>query len=251
MTKDYTGPDPSRFPSELPPLDVRAFLDGDLQGRQNVILGDDRLAAKEYAKQWRIPAWDYFRRRDARKAKQYSFVGSCPRCGTEGSSYELPFKDDWMVCAAGCEVRWLFGAGFFGEPSMFDLPEEKLRELVQKLFQDYEEVEPLSGWKAEELPIDPHEAEVAIRLMKLDDVGGCAICGFDAVPEDLRKLANRHLLGTLFDSSFVPRVLLLSLAHGAPLCMVCGKDVSRSLQEVVNGMWGLGQGTSGPCRVPH
>jgi hypothetical protein len=251
MTKDYNGLDPSQHLSEWPPLDIQAFLDGDLQGRENVVLSDDRLAVEEYAKQWRIPAWDYFRRRDARDAKQYDFLGSCPRCGSDGTGYSPPFKDNWMVCSSGCRVRWLVGAGLFSPPPMGELPKEKLREIVEKLFREYAEVEPLFGWKAEELLIDPHEADVAIRLMKLDDVGGCAICGFDAIPEDLRKLANRRLLGTLFDSSFVPRVLLLSLAHGAPLCMVCGEEVSRSLQEVVNGLWGLGKGPSGPCRKPH
>jgi hypothetical protein len=251
MTQDYTGSDRSQYPSEWPPLDIQAFLHGDVQGRENVLLGDDRRAVEEYAKQWRIPAWDYFRRREAREAKQYGYFGSCPKCGAEGGSYVWPYNDDWFVCSAGCEVRWLIGAGFFRDMSMFDLPEEKLRELVEKLFHDYEEVEPLGDWKAEELPIDPQEADVGIRIMKLDDVGGCAICGFDAIPEDLRKLANHHLLGTLIDGSWVPRVPLLSLAHRAPLCMVCGEEVSHRLQEDVNGSWGLGKGSSGPCRIPQ
>lgn len=247
MTKDFIGPDPSRFPSELPPLDIQAFLHGDLQGRENVVLGYDRLAVKEYAKQWLIPERDYFRRREALETKQYSFVGSCPTCGAEGGSYSLPYGDDWIVCSAGCKVRWLFGAGFFSEPDMLDLPEEKLREIVQRLFHDYSEVEPLMGWKAEELPINPHEADVGIRIMRLDDVGGCAICGFDAILKDLRKLANHHLLGTVVDGSWVQRVPVLSLAPWAPLCMVCGAEVSRSLQEAVNGMWGLTTGPDGPA----
>jgi hypothetical protein len=99
MTKDYTGPDPTQHPSEWPPLDVQAFLDGDLQWRDKYVSPDDRIAAKEYARQWRIPAHDYRRRREGLEAKQYGYFGSCPTCGGEGAIYSPPFKDNWLATA--------------------------------------------------------------------------------------------------------------------------------------------------------
>lgn len=259
MTKDHTGSDPFGHPSEdheLPPLDVRAFLRGDRQGRQYVLSGDDSRAVREFVRAWRMPEQDYRRRHEALAAKQYGYFGSCPKCGAEGASYQWPYNDDWFVCSAGCKTRWLIGAGFFRDMSMLDLPEEKLQELVETLFRDYEEVKPLGGWKTEELPIDPRDADVAIRVMRLDEVRECAICGFDAIPEDLRELANHHLLDSLADGFRAHHVPILSLAQAAALCMVCGEEVSRDHQKVVGGIWGLGTGAHTPIplatvSIPH
>ena len=236
MTKDYTGPGPARHTPQQPPLDVQAFLDGDLQGRDKYVSLDDNRVANEYTKEWRIPAHDYSRRREGLEAKQYGYFGNCPKCEAEGSSYSPPFGDNWLVCSAGCKVRWLVGAGLFSPPPLGELTNEDLEEIAERLFREYAEVKPLHGWKTEKLPINPDEADVGIRVMRLGEVGGCAICEVDAMPAELRKLADHYLLGNAI-GKYAPFV---SLSPSAPLCMLCGEEVSRSLQGGVNGMWGLG-----------
>jgi hypothetical protein len=244
MTRDYTGPDPTQHPSKLPPLDVQAFVRGDdLQGRHQNVSDQDRLAAREYVREWRVPERDYYRSRGALNAKKYGYWGSCPMCRAEGSVYYPPFEDHWIVCSAGCKVRWFAGTGLFVPHLAGKLPEEEVREIVEKLFREYAEVKGLLGWRAEALPMDPREADLAIRMIGLGSVGECTICGVDAVPEDLRLLARFHLLGGYIGH----RVPVVSFSRWAPLCMTCGEEASCDLQQVVNGMWGIGPSPDGPA----
>lgn len=243
MKKDYTGPDPARFTSELPPLDVPAFVRGDdLQGRDKVVSDQDRLAARKYVKEWRVPEHDYHMSLRALDAKKYSLWGSCPLCRAPGSVYSSAFEDHWIVCPDGCKVRWFAGTGLFLPHLAGKLADEEVRERVEELFREFVEVEGLFGWRPGALPMDPREADLGIRMMGLDSVGRCAVCGVDAVPEDLHMLARFQLLGGYIGH----RVPVVGFDRWAALCMTCGGEVARELQEVVSELWGIGTGPDGP-----
>lgn len=226
------------------PLDVAAFLRGDLQGRGSVIYGADHAPVGEYLKSWRMPDEDYQRRRKALESRQYGYFGSCPECGAEGAIYPTPNKTDVMVCSAGCKVGWTVGWGNFSvRPQDHGLTDEEAGRSWERLDAEYRVVEPLMGWKLDLLA----ELDVGIRMLPATDVGECVLCGFSAVPEDLRKLSSFLFFG------FGPELPLLSLNRQAPLCMVCGGEFSHALQEAVNGMWGLDKpvGVGTIISTPH
>lgn len=220
---DFLGP--------AAPLDVEAFLRGDRQGRdRGARYGADVALVREYLKTWALPDEDYQRRREALDARQYSYFGSCPECEAEGAIYALPWpygKSDWLVCSNGCEVRWCFGYGHFRAYTPVDMPEDEQTAILERL-EGYREVEPLLGWKLDLLS----GLDVGVRMLPPEDVGKCVVCGFAAVPGDLRKLADF----IFFMRSGLP---LLSLNRQAPLCLVCGGEFDHALQNAVNGMWGL------------
>jgi hypothetical protein len=226
------------------PFDVEAFLRGDLQGRGgSVSYGADHAPVMEYLKTWHLPEEDYWQRREALDSRQYGRFGSCPKCGAEAAIYVWPGKDDWVVCSAGCKVRWCVGAGLFSaHPNdQREHTEEELEEIVERLFREYEEVEPLYGWKLDLL----EGWDVGIRMLSAKDVEVCVVCGFAAIPDDLRKLSSFIHFGR--------ELPLLSLNRQAPLCMVCGGEFDHALQEAVNEMWGLDRpvGIGKMISTPH
>jgi hypothetical protein len=214
------------FGPPISPLDVRAYLAGDLQGREQVAYGADSAPVREFLKSWTLPEEDYQRRREVLDSRQYGYWGSCPECEAEGAIYPTPNKTDVMVCSAGCKVGWTVGWGNFSvRPEDHGLSEEEAAESWERLDAEYEKVEPLFGWKLDLLT----DVDVGVRMLPSADVGDCAICGFPAVPEDLRKLS-----GFIFFMGGRP---LLSLNRQAPLCMVCGEEFDHVLQGAVNQLW--------------
>ncbi len=229
-----------------PPLDVEAFLRGDLQGRDRCISGDDHHAVEAYLKEWQLPYEDYQRRREVLDSRQYSYFGSCPECECEGAVYSLPYpygKVDWLVCSGGCKTRWCFGFGHFRAYTPDDMPETEQEAVLEKL-EGYKEVEPLIGWKLDLL----EGLDVGVRLLPVEDISECALCGFAAIPDPLRKLVRFVFFG--IHGAGVP---LLSLNRQAPLCMVCGGEFSYPLQAAVNDMWGLDHptGIGKAISAPH
>jgi hypothetical protein len=89
----------------------------------------------------------------------------------------------------------------------------------------------LLGWKLDLL----EGLDVGIRMLPATDVAECVLCGFAAIPDDLRKLSSFIHWGR--------ELPLLSLNRQAPLCMVCGWEFSHGLQTAVNEMWGLDKPT--------
>jgi hypothetical protein len=223
-------------------LDVQAYLAGDMQGRERVRYGADHAPVMEYLKSWHMPEEDYQRRREALDSKQYSYFGSCPECEAEGAIYPTPNTLDVMVCSTGCKVAWVVGSGNFSvRPEDHGLSEEAAAESWDRLNTEYREVEPLLGWKLDLL----EGLDVGIRMLPAEDVAECVVCGFTAIPEDLRKLYRLIHVGR--------ELPLLSLNRQAPLCMVCGGEFNHALQEAVNEMWGLDKpvGIGKMISTPH
>jgi hypothetical protein len=194
---------------------------------------------KEFLNSWHLPAEDYQRRREALDKRQYSYFGNCPECEAEGALFPTPDKSDVMVCSAGCKVAWVVESGLFSmRPEGHGLSAEEAERSYERLVSEYREVEPLTGWKLDLLS----NLDVGIRM--LEDVQDCSVCGFSAVPEDLRKLSR-------FIHWSMPWPLL-ALNPQAPLCMVCGQEFDHELQDAVNGMWwlnhpiGIGKMVSAP-----
>jgi hypothetical protein len=221
MTDDFFGP-----PS---PLDVEAYLRGELQGREGVAYGADREAIEKYLKNWRMPAADYHRRREVLESRRYSYMGSCPECEAEGAIFPTPDRSDVLVCSAGCKVGWVFGSGHFStRPEDHGMTDEE----AERRLSQYRRVEPLMGWKLELL----EGLDVGIRVFPAADVADCVICGLAVVPPDARKL---WAIWTGSAFMFRREVPALSLNRQAALCVVCGAEVNHGLQRGVNEMWGL------------